>query len=340
MKLIAALVALVLIGQSASGMVLWNLDNSENQSDPGTGVPWGSVFAVTDANGELCSGSAVYLGNGYLLTANHVTMNATYKFVTFNGVNFFEIDDTFQSGSRAAGKQVASGEAGVVLDMAVFKLKTIPGGVQPATLLSTPSEEVASATMVGWGVGRAAGEALEDPVVSWGNSTTSEKRWGVNTPRDLVSISYGGGNYTAIRTVAGGNGASFDPDGLGNAEAAATLLDSGSGLFQEIGGTWYLIGLTNTVDQLGGGSTSTFGDDKTSGAGRGDGNYFTRISDYDAQILATIPEPATAILLGITLLLTPLAFRRSRKLIKAPPSLRETENEHAANGGEPSANGG
>jgi len=313
MKLIAALAALVLMAGAASGMVFWNLDNSANQSDPVTGVPWGSIAAVSNSTGSLRSGSAIYLGDGYMLTANHVTMDGTYASVTFNGSDFFAIDDTFKSGSRTAGKQVASGQVGVVLDMAVFKLKTIPGGVQSVTLLSTPTEEIASATMVGWGVGRAAGEALEDTVVSWGNETTSAKRWGVNTPLDSLSIGYSGYSFNAIRTVAGGSGASFDPEGLGNAETAATLLDSGSGLFQELGGTWYLIGLTNTVDQQGGGSTSTFEDDKTSGAGRGDGNYFTRISDYDTQILATIPEPATVALLGAALCMAQFIRGRRRK---------------------------
>lgn len=97
-----------------------------------------------------------------------------------------------KSGGRTAGKQVASGEAGVVLDMAVFKLETIPG------------------------------------------------------------------------------------------------------------------------DQQGGGSTTTFGNDEISGPGRGDASYFTRISDYDQQILATIPEPPTALLLVIGVFATLTIHRRNR----------------------------
>lgn len=130
----------------AHGMLFWNEDNSANQTDPGTGVPWGSVGKVTNSAQTLLSGSAIYLGNGYLLTANHVTMNGTFSFVTFDGVSTFQIDSSFNDGTRTAGKQVASN-----VDMAVFKLTTIPSGLTAVNLLATPDELVASSTLVGWG---------------------------------------------------------------------------------------------------------------------------------------------------------------------------------------------
>ncbi|MFZ4773883.1 MAG: hypothetical protein ACOYM3_00875 [Terrimicrobiaceae bacterium] len=283
------LLVTVLMTMPARALLFWNQDNSANTSDPLTGVPWGSVAAVSNGTGSLRSGSAVYLGNGYLLTANHVTMNAIYDFVTFNGVSFFQIDSTFQSGSRTAGKQVDTG-----LDMAVFKLQTIPGGIPAVTLLGTGTEEIAPATIVGWGVGRDPADPLGDAVVTWGaESTTSAKRWGENVPLDLVNLSDGSYSYTAVRTVAGGSGPGYNPEGVGNNEAAVTLLDSGSGLFQNISGSWYLIGLTNTVSFQSGSFTTTFGNDKTTGS-TGDDNYFTQISAYDDKILALIPEPSAA----------------------------------------------
>lgn len=284
----------------AQGMLFWNLDNSANQTDPGSGVPWGSVGKVVNSSMSLLSGSAIYLGNGYLLTANHVTMDTTYSFVTFDGVNTFQIDPTFKAGTRTIGKQVDPN-----VDMAVFKLTTIPAGLTAVNLLTTPDELVASATMVGWGVGRNPATPLQSTSVPWGNASTSAKRWGLNEPKALANIAFGSGSYEAIVTYAGGTGASFNPDGLGDAEASATLYDSGSGLFQEISGQWYLIGLTTEVDQL---NTTSFGNDQTA-VPHGDGNYFVRISTYDQQITALIPEPSTLGILGFAVVFSFVFFR-------------------------------
>jgi len=303
LQILTLLLGLIL---PARGMLFWNKDNSANQTDPGTGVPWGSVAKVVNSGLSALSGSAIYLGNGYLLTANHVTMNSTYAFVTFDGVNTFQIDTGFKAGVRTAGKQVAPN-----VDLAVFKLTTLPSGITPATLLSTPDELEAGATMVGWGVGRNPATALESTSVPWGTSSTSAKRWGVNEPKALANISYGSYNYEALITYAGGTGASFNPDGLGDSEASATLYDSGSGLFQFLSGQWQLIGLTTSVDQN---NTTTFGNDQTA-LPHGDANYFVRISSYESAITALIPEPSIPAMLGISALIAfGIARHRARRL--------------------------
>lgn len=301
MKLFLLITAMLCSMCPARALILWNLDNSANQTDPASGVPFNSVAAVTNSTGTLRSGSAVYIGDGFLLTANHVTMDATYSSVTFNGIDFFEIDPTFQAGVRYAGKQITTSNPGEILDLAVFKLASIPTGIDAVTMLGSPSELVAPATLVGWGVGRAPLEPLLDPLVTWGNSTTSAKRWGESTIRAAISISYDGYSFNSLSTVAGGTGPGFSPEGLGDSEASPTLLDSGSGLFQQIGGTWLLVGITAAVERQAGGSTTTFGNDAVSGTGRGDRAFYVRISDYDSDILAMIPEPGSASLLVLAL---------------------------------------
>lgn len=203
----------------ARAMVLWGLDNGANQTDPGSGVPWGSVGKVVNSDGSLLSGSAVYLGDGFLLTANHVTMDLTYSFVTFDEVEFFSIDPAFKGGSRSYGKQVASG-----LDMAVFKLTSIPVSATAAILLPTAIESfgaTASATLIGWGVGRVPSAPVYTDTVTWGDATTSDKRWGVNAPRGTAAIP-----YDALVTYAGTTNAPNPSNrGLGDSEAAATLYD-------------------------------------------------------------------------------------------------------------------
>ena len=68
--LLAALLLVASTAGESRAVVLFNLPNSANQSDPGTGVPWGSVAKVSDSAGGSQTGSAVHIGNGYLLTAN------------------------------------------------------------------------------------------------------------------------------------------------------------------------------------------------------------------------------------------------------------------------------
>jgi hypothetical protein len=83
---------------------------------------------------------------------------------------------------------------------------------------------------------------------------------------------------------------------LGDAEASVALYDSGSGLFQEITNTWYLIGITTSTED--GGSTD-YGIDSATASNRGDADVFARVSSYDTQITALVPEPATVSLLGL-----------------------------------------
>lgn len=280
----------------ASGLILWNKDNSANQSDPGGGLPWDSVGRVAGSDLSLASstGSAIYLGNGFMLTANHVTLTSA-QVVTFGGNTTFSIDMTYNGGTGS--KQVAAG-----VDLKVFKLTSLPSVT--AVNLDPGVAQVASATLVGYGVGRLESAPLASSPVTWGSNGTNNldtvaKRWGVNVPRQLVTISYSGGggpySYTSIRSVAGSSSGS--PAGLGDSEASLTLIDSGSAMFQNISGTWYLIGVGATADSQSGSETTTFGNDTVSGGSHGDDNYHVSVATYRTQILAAVPEPGVTGLL-------------------------------------------
>lgn len=280
----------------ASAIIFWNLGNDANQTDPGTGVPWNSVAKIFDPTNNAISGSAVYLGNGFLLTANHVTVNSNFSQVSFDNTNFFSIDPSFGN----YGTQVAAG-----VDMKVIKLTLDPSGVNAVTLLTTPAELIAPATVVGWGKGRDPSVPLASTNVTWGDDSTATKRWGLNEPKFA-----GSSPYDFLGTIAGATGPGFVPGGLGDAEASVALYDSGSGLFQEINNVWYLIGLTTSTED--GGSTD-FGLDSTTLAGRGDADYYARISSYDEQIAALVPEPSTVSLLALSgATAAVLAIRRRR----------------------------
>jgi len=307
--LLAALLLVASTAGESRAVVLFNLPNSANQSDPGTGVPWGSVAKVSDSAGGSQTGSAVHIGNGYLLTANHVTINATSRFVTFDNSTFYEIDPSFKAGSRQYGKQVAAN-----VDMAVIKLTTIPVGVPSAVVLPNGQELIAPATLIGWGFGRDPSAPLGSAVVNWGSTSTAAKRWGFNVPRDAVAIAYDSYSYEALRTVTGGTS---NPSGLGDAEAGLTTYDSGGGLFQQLGGSWYLIGVNAAAES----NPTTFGPDRISNIlSRGDYNYFGRVSAYDTQILALVPEPDSGLLAAaaMTILGAVAMHRRCCQAAKKP----------------------
>jgi len=287
-RLGSALALIWLAAEPAGAAILFGLDNTANQTDPGTGVPFSGVGMLADAGLANPMGSAIYLGGGYMLTANHVGMK---PYVTFDGSTFYQRDLSFSPVQVAAN-----------VDMQIFRLTTAPT-VAAANPYTGVGEQIAPATLVGWGKGRDPTVPVDSLAVAWGDNSTIAKRWGLNTPRGLVTLSTGVESYAGLYTVLGSETGS--PAGLGASEAGATLYDSGSGLFQNLGGTWYLIGLTVGVDTAG---TSNFGNDKSSDP-NGDLNYFVRVGTYSSAILAIIPEPSAAALLagGIWVI-----FRRRR----------------------------
>jgi hypothetical protein len=274
---VAALACMLACIQPGSAIILFGLDNSANLTDPGTGVPFDAVAKVYNTGDGITRGSAVHLGGGYMLTANHVAATVGQSF-TFDGVTSYALDTGFTPTQVAAG-----------VDLKVFRLTTVP--VASAVSLSMGGEQVAAATLVGWGRGRDPAIPVGSSTVTWGDHSTVAKRWGENVPRDLMWLGYNDYNFIGIRTVLGSDTGS--PPGLGANEAAATQYDSGAGMFQFIGGEWRLIGVAVAVQANG---VSVFGDDGSS-AGKGHDNYFVYINAYRDDILMLIPEPSSALML-------------------------------------------
>lgn len=281
---------LVLCSTGAQAIILFGKDNTANLTDPGTGAPFQSVGQLSNGSGGL-GGSGIYLGNGYVLTANHVT---PFSSVTFDGV-------TFHTHDGAAAQQIGS------TDMKVFRLSTTPT-VAAVNIYTGNSELNNTSTLVGWGVGRDPNTAVGATVVPWGGAGTATKRWGLNVPKTTTTVISEGYTYEALVTVLGAEAGTGPPTpgGLGADEAATTLFDSGAGMFQQFGGIWYLTGLTTAVETFG---TSTFGPDRTSPEPRGDFNFFARVSTYSTQIATLIPEPSSLLLSCLGL---PILLRRRR----------------------------
>jgi hypothetical protein len=276
----------------ARALIFYGQDNSFNTSDPGTGVPFDAVGRVETSGGSLL-GSAVYLGNGWMVSADHVTRGRSTMRVKFDT----GATPAYYDADISTVTQVATGA-----DVSVFRLQTTPAGLSGVTLWDDPlTAYTGTHQLVGWGIGRDPNELLTDTTVSWGTDSTSTKRWGENEIDGAISplnYSTGSTSYGTVTLVS-----QLDLD---NGEAAATRLDSGSALFRNNSGTWTLMGLAVTVSTNG---SSTFGD-PSDGVPPFDQNFFAFIGEYEQDIFVAIPEPATLALTGIALLLALAAHRR------------------------------
>ena len=123
----------------AEALILYGLDNSANQSDPLTGVPYDAVAQVLNS-GSGVTGSAVHWGGGYMLTANHVSTDLAGGTVTFDGGDSYTIDGGFTP------QQVSPG-----VDLKIFKLSSTQG-VTGVSDLAAPTFGTAN-TQVAWGWG-------------------------------------------------------------------------------------------------------------------------------------------------------------------------------------------
>ncbi len=274
-RLLIASAALLASTLAARAVIVIGPD--DNLSAPTTGAaanaPWEYVVRLGVNNA-----SGVYLGNGYLITANHVNVPAD---ALING-NLFQIDPAYTP---------------VQIDGADIKLLHILGnpGLAPLPLIDPGDNEFSKAcAIIGWGVGP--GAAIPDEGFNWGDDSTRAQRWGTNTT--LGSYLNSGGTLY-LQTAFNFNS--------GNDEAAVTLGDSGSALFANFGGTWKLTGITVGADSN---SPSMSRYDQLGLPGHvgdvADNNYFIPISQHRASIQgsAPLPEPSSALLLmlGATLL--------------------------------------
>jgi hypothetical protein len=288
--LTALLVALTFLStfSESHAIILYGKDNSQNQADPGTGVPWANVGRVTDSEGNLNDPSVVYLGNRFVLTANHVDPKTH---VTFDGSSIWAVEE-------GSAQQVAPN-----VDLKIFRLVEDPG--LPSLLLYEEALGVQdlsrNSVVVGWGRGRDPGVAVNSGTVPWGGDATTAKRWGTNTTLGSLFLQpYQDGTYQSLRTQLS--------DRAGPDEAGMAQNDSGGALFQLIDGNWYLAGIATAVQGPGNSVFSSLGISAS-----GDINVFVRIAPYSEQIYAAIPEPSTwALLAGFAALALVIAVRRLR----------------------------
>lgn len=216
----------------------------------------GNTAAPADDFGFLSAGSqagatAVHLGGGWVLTANHVgTGNPTFAGVSYGVV----------AGSTV---QLHNGD-GSLADLRIFRVNPIP----PLPALQIyPSIPARNTDVVMIGRGRDRGAATSwSGYTGWLYATTQSMRWGTNR----VSAN----NLSVVGTTA--FEMSFSATNATASEAQAATGDSGGGVFLKSGGVWYLAGIMTAVGAYTGQPSGT--------ALFGNYTYAAQLSTYAAEI--------------------------------------------------------
>jgi trypsin-like peptidase len=268
---VAALFACaVLHGLPAAAIVESATDGMGTVSPPPDDPGFGHV-GVT-ANGL----SAIYIGNGWVLSAAHVNQNP----VTLAGVTYPDVPNS----------TVQLQQPGVAWsDIILFRLTTRPP-MAPLVLSSTPPAIGDNVTMIGYGWDRAPGQ------VCW-NSSWAEvgcnpgatyrgyksagpfrMRWGQNLVTQVgTDLDFGSWRTRAFDVR-------FDQSGVAY-EAQAVPGDSGGAVFLKRNGQWQLAGVMFAV--------SVFqGQNQYNTAVFGQSTYAVDVSYYRSQIASIVAAPA------------------------------------------------
>ena len=250
---------------TARAVVVSAVDQSVTAAAP-AGMPGWSNMA------QRAGSSAVYLGNRWAITANHVG----------DGAMQFTDGRTFASVPGSAQRLSNSGlPIGGTPDLLMFRLVEDPGLAPLTIAASTPTSgsnvmmigagRDRAPGLIGWSVSPFGGAWFEVPLplanrVGYPLAGTKTMRWGTNA--------VDGGQFVISGSTLG-FATRFDRPGQ-PFEAHAATGDSGGGVFQRIDGTWELAGLMLEIAPLGGQPANT--------VVAGERRRIADLSEYGAQL--------------------------------------------------------
>jgi hypothetical protein len=280
----ALLGAALLLPAPARGVIIDTITGSGNTSAPVDDPGWANM-------GTVNNGSAVYLGNRWVLTANHVGSGTT----TLSGTTYAAVpgSNVIITNNGAPGRTANT-------DLLLYQLVTDPGLPSLAIAATTP-QAADAVTMIGAGRDRGAyttwlvntGTVPYTWTVDnvnpntagylWGSTRTM--RWGTNTVTGSAAwLDYNPGFFVSAYTFR----TTFDDFPADSTEAQAAVGDSGGAVFFKNGASWELAGIMLAIDAYSGQPAST--------AVFGNNTYAADLSYYRPQIVSVVPEPSGFVL--------------------------------------------
>ena len=345
---IACFAVLGILTSRASAVVVLNTDSTANNgqtSATGTTAPYANVGLR--ANGGA---TVVYLGNDWALTANHAIVNPVgtvindgqYGNITVSntptstitdpGNNLIAIDNYVTLGGTPItvdqSVQVLNTD-GTPTDMKLLHLTSDPGlpAVQIAASAPVNNQPV---TMIGAGMDLGTLQSYTFNSLNYSgynlNGGEGVPRWGTNAI-DAFSVTTSltplGETFTVNNVPLAASEYTFTTSfkstpSSSDQEAQVTLGDSGGGVFEQLGGIWYLVGLIDGFNNVPSNTPSIY-DNNVWASGTpsnysGEESVMADVAKYQSTIAATIaPEPSGLVLGGVGAALALLAGLRARR---------------------------
>jgi hypothetical protein len=307
LRYLAASVLLLLFTLPADAIVVADGGNTTAPADdPGF-----------DRVGTFSYGSGVYLGNGWVLTARHVSGLGSFS---LDGQSYNRVNGTGRTLDNSFDPNLTA-----LSDLYLAQYDVSGSSIENLPLLNisqaTPSEDD-PARLIGAGKTQTASTptlfyADEDPDPwDWDDqpfAAADSIRGGfyATGPRGLrwadAPVGVNGDGDVQFATFLDFDGTSIDADQVGFLSdfedlpdhGMAANNDSGSGVFIERGGQWELVGITHAISTFSGQlkDPDLDGDD-VSPLVFGNQTFHSDLSVYADQIIPVIPEPASALLLA------------------------------------------
>ncbi len=274
-----------------------SVPSSPTINDP-TVALWNHVVQIRNSDGTP-NASGVYLGNGFILTANHV--DGTRYFIE---ATEYSVDTSYNgTGSRQVTNSNNEG-----LDLKLVKIQS-PPALDGLQMMSSSQSALGSYSLfIGWGVGKGTPETTDpsNQGWTWGDASTVDQRWGRNFTLGSNHNEASNPN-TYLETLFYRNAFSF-PAAYNNDVFSLSLGDSGGGLFQYVNDQWMLAGIGANVST---GGSSYY--DRNSGLGgdQPDASFFISMPAHSQDVLNAIPEPSI-----LTLSVTPFVVFGAALLLR------------------------